>query len=166
MHSQSTKRKFYTVSEGILSASKYCAYQDRCQSEVRTYLQGRDLTPDEIEEVIAELISDDFINEQRFADSFVRGKFNLKKWGRIKIKNALYAKQVAEPCIIEALSQIEEDHYKHTLRDIAEKKAREKGGFPLSLENKNKLFRLLLSRGFEAEYITEILNTLQQTNQK
>lgn len=165
MNAQSKRRKFYTVNEAILSAAKYCAYQERCQSEVRTFLQGRELTSDEIEEVIAELISDDFINEQRFANAFAGGKFNIKGWGKIKIKNALYAKQVAQPCVDEALNQIEDEAYKLKLRETAEKKAREKGGFPLTHENKNKLFRFLQSKGFEPEYITETLYTLQQTNQ-
>lgn len=165
MNPNSKKRKFYTVSEGINAAAKYCAYQERCQSEVRIFLQERDLTPDEIEEVIAELISDNFINEQRFANAFVRGKFNIKGWGKFKIKSALAAKQVSETCVNEALENIDQDEYKAALRETAEKKSREKGGFPLSIENKNKVFKYLLSKGFEADYITEALNTLQQSTQ-
>lgn len=164
MKLQGNKRKFYTVTEGVKAAAKYCAYQERCQSEVRNFLQGRALSNEEVEEVIAELISDNFINEQRFANAFTRGKFNIKKWGRIKIRAGLKAKDVYDTCITEALNSIDENEYLNTLTHVAKKKADDKyGGLPLKAENKNKLFQYLLSRGFESEIISVTLHKLEQS---
>ena len=164
MRLQGNKRKFYTVTEGVKAAAKYCAYQERCQSEVRNFLQGRELSSEEVEEVIAELISDNFINEQRFAHAFTSGKFNIKKWGRIKIRAGLKAKGVYETCITEALNSIDENEYFNTLTQIAQKKAADKyGGLPLKTESKNKLFQYLLSRGFESELISETLHKIEQS---
>ena len=83
-------------SEAFQKMAKYCAYQERCQSEIRHRLKGSGLSNEEIENVICDLIEQNFTNEERFAKAFVRGKFNQKGWGKNKIKQHLIQKEISE----------------------------------------------------------------------
>ncbi len=102
---------------------RYCAYQDRCHSEVRSKLLDLGIYGDELEEVIAELITDNFLNEERFARSYARGKFNIKKWGRIRIKQELKRRHITAYCLRKAMEEIEEEDYLKTLEGLIRKKA-------------------------------------------
>ena len=110
----------------------WCAYQERCQEEVRQKLIAFKLPGEEIEQIISSLIVEGYLNEERFAKSFVRGKFTIKHWGKLKIKSALKGKKIPEKLIKGALKEIDSDRYYITLTQLLEKKRR-------LLKEKNKV---------------------------
>src|SRR6478672_11099295 len=83
------KQKVYTQHQALVKAEAWCAYQERCQQEVRDKIYSWGLHEHEVENVIAELISKNFLNEERFAKAYAGGKFRIKKWGRVKIRMEL-----------------------------------------------------------------------------
>ncbi len=131
---------------------KYCAYQERCHSEVRHKLLSLGIYGDALEEIIFDLIQENFLNEERFARSYARGKFRIKQWGRNKIIKELKVRQVSEYCIRMALEEIDEEEYLQTLKKLARKKWSEYRGMK-NFERKGRLARYLASRGFESELI-------------
>ena len=138
-------------------AEHYCAYQERSQQEVRDKLYAWGLWPDAVEQIIAGLIADNFLNEERFAKTFAQSKFNQKGWGRIKIKQALKLKKVPEVLIKKALQTIDAEAYTEKLEQILQKKATnlsEKDTY----KRRYKLQQYAISRGFENDLIFDILN--------
>nr|WP_233173950.1 regulatory protein RecX [Pedobacter sp. ASV19] len=140
----------------LAKAEHYCAYQERSQYEIRNKLYEWGLKTAEVEELISELIVTNFLNEERFAKVYVSGKFNIKKWGKIKIKQSLKIKQVPDKMITKALNTIDSGDYLQTLLELAEKKAK------LITENdpykkKYKLITYLMGKGFENNLISEVL---------
>ncbi|NNE28365.1 MAG: RecX family transcriptional regulator [Saprospiraceae bacterium] len=153
------KQKTLTKSEALAKLMKYCAYQDRCHREVRTKLLSLEIYGDELEEIMAQLIQENFLNEERFARSFARGKFRNKGWGRMKIKRELTSRDISDYCIRKGMGEIEDEEYLQKLRTILEKKSvalEEKNLF----EKKQKLVNFALRRGFESEHIWKILDEL------
>jgi regulatory protein len=142
--------------QALAKAESFCAYQERAQKEVRTKLLELGMRGDELEEIISELILNNFLNEERFAMNYASGKFNIKKWGRIKIKQGLKLKGVPEKLLQKALYSLDDDDYLKTLSDLALKKANllnEKDPF----KRKMKLMYYLQSRGFENDLILVVL---------
>ena len=140
----------------LAKAEHYCAYQERAQQEVRNKLYEWGLIPWEVEEVITELILTNFLNEERFAKSYVSGKFNINKWGKIKIKQGLKLKKVPEKMIVNALKTIDYDDYLNAILVAAEKKSAtltEKDAY----KRRYKLTSFLFGRGFEHNLISEVL---------
>ena len=142
----------------LIKAASFCAYQERSLKEVRQRLREWELTEDEIEPIIAELIIQNYLNEERFTRAFAGGKFRVKKWGRLKIKQELKLRGVSNELIQKGLSEIDGDDYEETLRDLLEKKARSLRGEPLDV--KQKLVRFALSRGFESDIVWDLLKTI------
>ena len=110
--------------QAIQRIRHFCAYQERAQQEVRDKLYAFGMTPDEVEEIISDLISANFLNEARFAESFAGGHFRIKLWGKQKIKYALQQKRVSPVNIKKALLSIDQDAYAKTLLNLATKKCR------------------------------------------
>ena len=140
----------------MVKAESFCAYQERAQQEIRDKLYEWGLHHDEVEEVITELILTNFLNEERFAMAYVSGKFNIKKWGKIKIKQGLKLKRIPEKMIIKALNSIDYDDYLRTLLAAAEKKSAvlvEKDKY----KRKYKLITYLMGKGFESNLISDVL---------
>lgn len=96
----------------------FCASRERCHSEVRTKLINLHVYGDDLEEIISHLIAEGFLNEERFARSYVRGKFRINKWGRTKIIYGLRSKHVADYCIQKGLTEIEDEEYCKVLDDL------------------------------------------------
>ena len=141
----------------LLKMQSWCAYQERCQHDARNKLYELGLWPEAVENIIVKLIEENFINEERFAIQFAKGKFNIKKWGRVKIKQELKQKRVSDYCLKKALQQIDEEDYLATLtKVIATKKRVTTEKNPIKL--KFKLASYALSRGFERDLIFDILN--------
>lgn len=141
----------------LLKMQSWCAYQERCQHDARNKLYELGLWPEAVENIIVKLIEENFINEERFAIQFAKGKFNIKKWGRVKIKQELKQKRVSDYCLKKALQQIDEEDYLATLtKVIATKKRVTTEKNPIKL--KFKLATYALSRGFERDLIFDILN--------
>lgn len=152
MFEDDKKKKTYTPRQAKLKAESYCAYQERAQQEVRDKLYEWGLYPNEVEQIVSELISDNFLNEERFAKAFVSGKFRMKGWGKIKIKQHLKAKRVSEPLIKIALREIDLDDYEQKLEELIAKK-RSEFGEKLSLADKAKIVRYIQSKGYENDLI-------------
>lgn len=142
----------------LIKAASFCAYQERSLKEARQRLREWELTEDEIEPIITELTIQNYLNEERFARAFAGGKFRVKKWGRLKIKQELKLRGVSNDLIQKGLSEIDGDDYEETLRDLLEKKARSLRGE--SLDIKQKLVRFALSRGFESDIVWDLLKTI------
>ncbi len=83
----------------------YCAYQERCQQEVRSKLYQYGLYKNQVEETLAWLITEGYLNEERFAKTFAGGKFRVKKWGKLKIEQALKQKQLSSYCIRKGMAE-------------------------------------------------------------
>jgi regulatory protein len=150
-------QKSYTVTEALQKLMHFCAYRDRSQKEVENKLDEMRMIPVAKEKIIISLMQENFLNEERFARSFVRGKFRIKKWGRIKIKQELKKKDISSPIIKIALTEIDEDNYFATLHELAEKKfhlIKEADRF----KKKKKLSDHLLRKGYEANLVFEISN--------
>jgi regulatory protein len=140
----------------LAKAEHYCAYQERSQYEIRNKLYEWGLYSTDVENIITELILTNFLNEERFAKAYVSGKFNINKWGKIKIKQGLKLKKVPDKMITRALNGIDLDDYLSVLQECAEKKLRtitEKEPF----KRKYKLITYLLTRGFENNLILDVL---------
>lgn len=151
-----TGRPALTRKQAIEKMEHYCAYQERSQQEVRDKLYSLGLRSADIEEIIADLIQNNFLNEERFAAAYALGKFRMKSWGKLKIKQGLKLKRVSDKLIVKALNQIDGEDYQQTLTDIIDKKSlliTEKEPF----KKRNKLFNYAMGRGFENDLIAEVL---------
>lgn len=153
------ERKSYTVDEAMQKLMHYCAYRDRSQKEVEDKLNEMKMIPEAKEKIIIRLMQDGFLNEERFARSFVRGKFRIKKWGKVKITQALKQKEISSPIIKLGLSEINASDYNAALYELAEKKL-EKINEPNSFKKKKKLADHLLRRGYESPLVYDCVNTL------
>jgi regulatory protein len=140
----------------LAKAEHYCAYQERSQQEVRDKLFEWGLYTNAVENVIIQLIADNFLNEERFANAYARGKFNQKGWGKNKIKQGLKFKKVSDPLIKKALNGINGDDYLRMLYKVIHKKnalLSEKDPY----KRKYKLHQYALSRGYENDLIADVL---------
>lgn len=134
----------------------YCAYQERCHSEVMQKLYGWGMYKRDAELLLSTLIEEGYLNEERFAVQFAGGKFRIKQWGRMKIEYALKQKQVSSYCIKKALAQIEEEDYNHTLEKlILSRWELLKGSKESVLIKTKKLQDYLVNRGYEYPRVTE-----------
>lgn len=149
-------KRLKTLKEAKIKAAHYCAYQERTQQEVLTKLRSLELSQDEADEVLSELILEDFVNEERFSKTYAGSKFRLKSWGRKKIVFELKKKGISEFCLKKGLEEINEDQYRQKIFDLFAKKDR-------SMTSKNqydrmaKLTRHLISKGFEPELVRDCL---------
>ena len=142
----------------LAKAEHFCAYQERAQQEVRDKLYEWGLWPDAVENIIVQLIGNNFLNEERFANNYVRGKFNQKGWGRIKIKQGLKFKKIPDVLIKKALKTIDGDDYIAMLTNVINKKAAlltDKDDY----KRRYKLQQYALGRGYESDLISDILKT-------
>ena len=138
---------------------KFCAYQERCQSEVRSKLYDLKVYQNDLENIICELIEQNFLNEERFAQLFCRGKFTQKGWGKIKIVNQLKFKQVSAYCIKKGLQEIEEEAYYNQCKKWIEKKKKElEVKEPNQYILNNKVGIYVISKGFEPDLVWQIIN--------
>ena len=145
-------RKQLTKEQAIQKLRHYCAYQERSHSEVREKLYQLKVWKKDHDEIIASLIEDDYLNEERFAIAFAGGKYRIKQWGRVKIKYELKQKQVSDYSIKKALKQIDEKEYRQSLQELADKKYASLKGEQY-LVRKKKTMDYLISRGYEPELI-------------
>jgi regulatory protein len=136
---------------------RYCAYQDRCHQEVRSKLLDLGVYGDTLEEIIVELIGEGFLNEERFARSYARGKFRSKGWGRVRIKLELQARRISAYAIKKGLEEIEEGEYRATLSGLLQKKLLESEGIDDDFTARQKAAQYALRRGYESELIWETL---------
>jgi regulatory protein len=148
--------KYYSYDAALDKMQKYCAIQERCQSEIRSKLIEIKIYGDDLESIIAELITDNFLSEERYAKAFVRGKFRMNQWGKTKIKQALQLKKISPYCIKKGMEEITDEAYIETLKELLEKKKnilRETDSF----QRNQKLLQYAIGKGFESELIQKFL---------
>ena len=114
-------KDFFTIKQAIQKLEHYCAYQDRCHEEVIQKLRSMKMDQDEIDQIIVQLIADNFLNEERFACSYARGKHRIKHWGKIRIVNELKFKNISQTLINIALKEITPEEYQETFHALAER---------------------------------------------
>ena len=148
--------KVFSREQAKTKAESYCAYQERSQQEVRNKLYDWGLHERDVEQIISELIQQNFLNEERFALAYTLGKFRIKGWGKIKIKHALKLKRVPEKMIVKSLKAIDPDDYIAKLKQLIDKKSstlREPDPFKL----RYLLTRYATSKGYEGDLIGDVL---------
>ncbi|CAM3575785.1 RecX-type transcriptional regulator [Flavobacterium saliperosum S13] len=153
--------KPFTVEEAKRKLEYYCSYQERCHYEVVEKLRGMNMIPQVIDTIVVHLIENNFLNEERFAQSFARGKHNIKKWGKIRIVNELKFRNISKYNIEKALKEITPEDYLNTFHELAERQwesITEKN----PQKKKRKFCDYLLRKGFESHLIFEKLNELEQ----
>lgn len=131
---------------------KYCTYQDRSSLEVRRKMAQLLIPADEAELLMAELVEEKYVDDVRFAESFIRGKLSIKRWGRVKIKVELAQHGISSDIIRQKIGEIDADLYNENLKYLVEKWKRENPG-----AEREKMFRFLLSKGYEYAEINEFL---------
>lgn len=137
----------------------YCAYQERCKKEVEEKLKNLGATSIQKLGIIIKLELDGFLDEQRYADSYVRGKFNLKKWGISKIKFNLKAKGIDDRKIKIAIQQIENERYTQNIEHLIHKKWKILKDDNIA-KKKDKVFRFLLTKGYESSIVFETMKKI------
>ncbi len=149
-----------TKEQALQKIKPYCAYQERCHSEVKEKLYSYGLYKKDVEALLSHLVEENFLNEERFAILFAGGKFRIKHWGKIKIQYELKQKQVSEYCIKKALKEIDQAAYTKTLYKLAEIKLKllktEKNLFT----KKQKLHDHLKQKGFESNLIQSVIKDI------
>lgn len=150
------KKRITDEKTALTKAEQFCAYQERSQQEVRDKLYELGMYPDGVERVISQLITGNFLNEERFAKAYAQGKFRMKGWGRIKIKQGLKLKRVPDKLISKALQLIDGDEYLSVLQKILEKKQSQTTESD-AFKRRYKLQQYAMSRGFESDLINDVL---------
>ncbi|MGB5437352.1 MAG: regulatory protein RecX [Maribacter sp.] len=151
--------KSYSITEATKKLEGYCAYQERCHKDVITKLKEMHMIPEAIDQIVTHLIQADYLNEERFAQSFARGKFNIKKWGRIRITNELKQRGITKYNIKTALKEIDDGQYLKTFDILAEKRLKAIKETNLQ-KRKRKLADYLLYRGWESHLVYEKITEL------
>ncbi len=154
-----SKRLTFTVEEAQKKLESYCAYQDRCHQEVEKKLYEMQMISEAKELILLYLMEYNFLNEERFAKSFARGKFRIKKWGKQRIIRALKYKDISAYNIKKGLQEIDNDDYLQILKEIAIKKKNaiiEKNVFKKS----QKITNFLLYRGFENDLVYQVVREI------
>ena len=138
---------------------RYCAFQERSHQEVRNKLYEYGIYRKDIDEILTDLITDGYLNEERFSKAFAGGKFRMKKWGRIKIIHALESKGISPNCISIRLKEIDEASYVNTLRQLLEEKSRQ-----IEEENifvlRDRLSKYTIQKGYEPDLVWKEINLL------
>jgi regulatory protein len=151
---------YISLKDAIKKIEHYCAYQERCHAEVETKLRGMKMDTDEIDQIIAHLIKDNFLNEERFACSFARGKHRIKSWGTIRITNELKFRRINQRLITIALKEIPVSEYHETFHKLAER-IWENYHERNTLKKRKKFCDALLRKGFESNLIYEKIKELE-----
>lgn len=151
------KKQNLTPQQALMKLKQYCAYQERSHSEVRQKLWDLGVSPKQHDEIISQLIQEDYLNEERFAIQYAGGKFRMKGWGRNRIIAGLKQKQVSAFCIKKAMRAIDEDEYMATAVKTAARKYETLSGTQ-ALRQK-KLTDFMMQKGFE---LNVIRNAYQQ----
>ncbi len=151
------EKKSFTFEEIKQKLVNYCVYQDRCHAEVEQKMREFLLIDEAKEEIILYLLKENYLNEERFTRSYIRGKFYIKHWGKNKIRMNLKQKQISERLINSCFDEIHEDDYRNTMTRIYEDYFSKQKGLQ-EYQKKSKTIKYLMSRGFEYEKINDIFD--------
>ena len=148
-----------TQAEAITKVESYCAYQERSTYEVRNKLKTWDLTEPDIEIIISHLLEENFLNEERFAEAYTLGKFRIKGWGKLKIKQALKLKRVSPEIITKSLKKIDDKAYISRIKHLLERKS-SRLTEKIPYKRHQKLAQYAITKGFEQEVIFKLLTKI------
>lgn len=153
------RKQKLTPQQALQKIYHYCAYQERSHKEVRNKLYDYGLWGSEVEDLITRLITEDFLNEERFAKSYAGGKFRMKKWGRRKIERELESHGLTSRCINIGMKEIDNEDYKAALTSLLEKKwgATEEENL---FKKKDKVARHAIMKGFEPDLVWGIIKEI------
>lgn len=149
----------FSIKEAVQKIEYFCSYQERCHDEVVAKLRIMKMDSDEIDQIMVHLIAENFLNEERFACSFARGKHRIKHWGKIRIVNELKYKNISQTLINIALKEISPEEYSATFHTLAERQwdsIRETN----DLKKRKKFCDYLLRRGFESSLVYDKVKEL------
>lgn len=149
--------KSYTFDEIKKKLVNYCVYQDRCHQEVEQKMKEYLLIPEARDEILLYLIKENYLNEERFVRSYIRGKFYIKHWGRNKIKMQLKFRDISEKLINKCFDEIDEKDY-HTIAVKIANHYYNNQKAQNVLYKKSKTIKYLLSRGFEYDIVLQALD--------
>lgn len=153
----------YTVQEAKVKLEYFCSYQERCHADITKKLYEMHMIPQAIDLIVVHLIDNNFLNEERFAASFARGKHRIKFWGKIRIVNELKARHISKYNIETALKQISSEEYWATFEKLAEHQweiMRE----PNRTKKRKKFCDYLLRKGFESAMVYDKMKELELGN--
>ncbi len=154
-----SQKKIYSLDEARIKIRRYCAYQERSQKQVYEKLRSYGLFPQVADELLLELLQDDFVNEERFAIAFASGRCNIKHWGRRKIELELRQHGVSKPCISSALAAIDDVIYADNLKKLTKKKYDSLKGIHKKTR-KQKTINYLLGKGYLYDEIAPVVKNL------
>lgn len=150
-------KQYVSREDALEKVRKYCAYQDRSHQEVWEKLKSLNQSPEMAEDLVAVLVEEDFLDEERFARSYTRGKFKQNRWGREKIRKGLKGKGVQPRLVEEALTEIDEADYYDTLQTLLQQKLKRLSCESL-LQKKNKAARFLIGKGYEQHLVWQAID--------
>ncbi len=139
--------------ELLSKLERYCAFQERCEFDIRKKLTSMPCSVAQRDEIIRRLKEHDFLNEQRYVETFVRSKLH-EQWGKLKIRQALYVKNIAPSLIDENMNSMDEDAYAQMIAEVVEKW---KKLHSADVGNRPKLFRYMLTRGFTIQEVMSVI---------
>ncbi|HMI66781.1 MAG TPA: regulatory protein RecX [Cyclobacteriaceae bacterium] len=148
-----------TPQEALAAIQRYCAYQERSHQEVKRKLFDYGLHTDEVNELLARLITEGFLNEERFAKAFAGGKFRMKQWGRLKIEHELEHRGLTKNCIVRGINEIDASDYAKTLKGLIAKRVKQTPEINI-FKKRNKVARFAISKGYEPELVWEVVKDL------
>jgi len=154
------ERKRSTKEQAYQKIKHFASYQQRCHQEVKEKLYSFGLYSKEVDELISQLIEENFLNEEKFAELFAGGKFRMKHWGRVKIRYELKQKRISEYCIRKAINTIDEDAYQRTIQKLAMQKWESLSGEKNQFTKKGKAMDYLLAKGYEMDIIKKALEQI------
>jgi regulatory protein len=152
--------KSYTIDEARARMERYCAYRERCHKEVRQKLIEMRMIPEATDLIIHHLITENYLNETRFSQAFVRGKFRIKKWGKNRLVRELKLRDISQYNIKLALKEISETEYLQTFHELSEKRWRQLNSEENLQKKKKKFVDYLLYRGWDSSLLWEKINEL------
>ena len=151
--------KTYAVDEALEKMRHYCAYQERCHKEVKNKLYSMQMIPEAIAQIVGTLVSENYLNESRFALQFAQGKFSIKHWGKMRIIRELKTRSISDYDIQKALSVIDDNAYLEKISAISAKKWEQLEGNKPQVR-KQKLYQYLAYRGWETHLIYAQIDAL------
>lgn len=152
--------KTYTLEEAKRRLEAYCAYQDRCHKDVTQKLRDMRMIPQAIDTVIGHLIEHNFLNEERFAKAFARGKFRQKHWGKLRITRELKIRGISSYVLKIALLEIDEEEYMEVFDTLSQKRFNQLSAEKDIYRKRKKLADYLTYRGWEGELVYEKVKEL------
>jgi regulatory protein len=156
-------KKNFTPLQALQKIKHFCSYQERCHAEVKEKLYSFGLNKSEVELLLSQLIEEDYLNEQRFAEQFAGGKFRMKQWGKIKIVYELKQKRISEYAIKKALKVIDNEEYTQLLLKLATAKWKSLSGEQY-INRQVKTTNYLLQKGYEIKLIGETIAQIRSSN--